>query len=78
MKHPVRVLACLALWFLLAAAAWVQFESLPADGSPGMTVTGLLRLPEGDADEHLPCCNTLCGAQPSRPPSSANPHGCAS
>ena len=63
MKHPVRVLACLALWFLLGGAAWVQFESLPADGSPGMTVTGLLRLPEGEgpfpAAVLLPDCDGI-------------------
>lgn len=63
MKHPVRVLACLALWCLLGGATWVQFESLPADGSPGITVTGLLRLPEGEgpfpAAVLLPDCDGI-------------------
>lgn len=48
MNFAVRTVACLALWSLLTGAAWVQFESLPADGSPGITVTGLLSVPEGE------------------------------
>jgi len=40
--------ALVAAWSLATAATWLQFESRPADGSPGMTVTGLLRLPEGE------------------------------
>lgn len=48
MRIYPRVLAGLALWFLLTGAAWVQFESLPADGSPGPVVTGLLKVPEGE------------------------------
>jgi len=41
------ILAGLA-WLILTGASWQQFQSLPADGSTGITVTGLLRVPEGE------------------------------
>lgn len=62
MKH-LRVLAAVALLPLLTAAAWVQFQSAPADGGEGMTVTGLMRMPEGDgpfpAAVLLPDCDGI-------------------
>lgn len=63
MKHLARLLACLALWPLLSGATWLQFQSLPEDGSDGMVVTGLLRMPEGEgpfpAAVLLPDCDGI-------------------
>jgi len=63
MNLLLRVSVGLALWCLLTGATWLQFQSLPADGSQGMTVTGLLRVPEGEgpfpAAVLLPDCDGI-------------------
>ena len=47
MKKPAAIVVLCALWLLTSAASWMQFETVPADGGEGMTVTGLYRVPEG-------------------------------
>mgnify|MGYP001257698092 CR=1 FL=1 len=63
MKHLLRLAAVLALLPLLTAASWQQFPSIQADGSEGLTVTGLMRVPEGEgpfpAAVLLPDCDGI-------------------
>jgi hypothetical protein len=46
-NNLLRAAAALILLPFLMAATWLQFPSIEADGTEGMTVTGLLRVPEG-------------------------------
>lgn len=63
MKHVLRAVALAALVPVLAAATWLQFPSIEEDGSEGITVTGLLRVPEGEgpfpAAVLLPDCDGI-------------------
>lgn len=47
MRKPLAITLLGVLWLMTGAASWMQFQTVPADGSEGMTVTGLYRLPEG-------------------------------
>lgn len=63
MRHLLRAATVIAMLPLLTAATWLQFPSIEADGSEGLTVTGLLRVPEGEgpfpAAVLLPDCDGI-------------------
>ena len=63
MKHVLRAGVLAILLPLLTAATWLQFPSIQEDGSEGLTVTGLLRVPEGEgpfpAAVLLPDCDGI-------------------
>ena len=48
MKRVVRPILIAVLWLGLTGSGWMQFKSEPDDGSQGMTVTGLYRVPEDE------------------------------
>lgn len=48
MTRSLALVLAAGLWLATTGATWLQFQSLPADGSEGITVTGLLRVPEGE------------------------------
>lgn len=48
MRRLVAAGLLLGLWAATTGATWLQFQSRPADGSAGITVTGLLRVPDGE------------------------------
>ena len=48
MTRLLALVLVAGLWLATTGASWLQFQSLPADGSEGITVTGLLRVPEGE------------------------------
>ncbi|MBT7615507.1 MAG: hypothetical protein HN577_20125 [Rhodospirillaceae bacterium] len=48
MKRVVRPILIAVLWLGLTGSGWMQCKSEPDDGSQGMTVTGLYRVPEDE------------------------------
>jgi dienelactone hydrolase len=48
MRRATMVGLLAGIWLMAGAASWMQYQTVPADGSDGMTVTGLYRAPEGE------------------------------
>jgi dienelactone hydrolase len=48
MRRSATIALFCALWLMTCAASWMQFQTVPAYGGEGRTVTGLYRLPEGE------------------------------